>query len=361
MAGVYKRGDVWWVRFRRNGTHVRKSAKTTRRTEAQAYLERLLAEHAGRARGDVPRHRFEEAVERYFQETRVRPRTLSSYRSNSRTLAPTFNALHLNEITRRVIAEFVTARKRAGVTDTTIRRDLAFLSVICSACGRWGWLDTNPVTTFGKRGLREGRPRTRFLTQAEFDRLLAAASLSLRPAIVLAVETGMRREELFGLTITAIDLNRREVHLERTKTGSPRRVPLSDNAIKAIKGLLDEPGRPRSSYLLCKADGSRYCDMKKGFGGACRRAKVTNMRWHDLRHTFASWYVQRGGDLYRLSRILGHSGLQMTARYGHLRVEDLHEEIGRVAQNRPQERLIRSTEKAGNDHPPEADERQNTL
>uniref|UniRef100_UPI002F3600A2 tyrosine-type recombinase/integrase n=1 Tax=Methylobacterium radiotolerans TaxID=31998 RepID=UPI002F3600A2 len=94
-------------------------------------------------------------------------------------------------------------------------------------------------------------------------------------------------------------------------------------------------------------------------GGACRRAKVTNMRWHDLRHTFASWYVQRGGDLYRLSRILGHSGLQMTARYGHLRVEDLHEEIGRVAQYRPQERLIRSSEKAEKDHPPEAQERRN--
>lgn len=133
MAGVYKRGDVWWVRFRRGGAHIRRSAKTSRKAEAQAYLERLLAEHAGHARGDVPRHRFEEAVERYFSETRVKPKTLRSYRSNSRTLGAIFDALHLDEITRRVIAEFVSARKRAGVTDTTIRRDLAFLSVVCAA------------------------------------------------------------------------------------------------------------------------------------------------------------------------------------------------------------------------------------
>ncbi|WP_267361724.1 MULTISPECIES: site-specific integrase [unclassified Methylobacterium] len=320
---------------------MRRSAKTTKKGEAQIYLQRLLEEHAGRARGDLPRHTFADAVERFFQETRVKPATLRSYKSNSRTLGPTFDALYLDQVTKRTIAEFVSTRKKARVTDTTIRRDLAFLSVVCTAAQRWSWLDTNPVTTSGgKRGLRESRPRTRFLSHAEFERLVAAASPSLRPAIILAVETGMRREELFGLTINAIDLNRREVHLEKTKTSAPRRLPLSDKAIVAIRNLLDAPDRPRSAYLLCKDNGSRFGDMKKGFAAACRRAKIENMRWHDLRHTFASWFVQRGGDLYKLSRILGHTGLQMTSRYGHLRVEDLHNEIEKVAQYRPQERLI---------------------
>ncbi|MGH1575184.1 tyrosine-type recombinase/integrase [Methylobacterium sp. P31] len=80
--------------------------------------------------------------------------------------------------------------------------------------------------------------------------------------------------------------------------------------------------------------------MRKGFRAACRRAKSENMRWRDLRHTFASWFVQRGGDLYKLSRILGHTGLQMTSRYGYLRVVDLHDAIERMAQDRPQERQI---------------------
>lgn len=360
MAGVYRRGDVWWVRFRRDGVHVRKSARTSKKAEAQVFLQRLLEEHAGRARGDLPRHTFADAIERFFQETRVKPATLRCYKSNSRTLGPTFDALYLDQITKRTIAEFVSARKRAKVTDTTIRRDLAFLSVVCAAAQRWSWLDTNPVTTSGgKRGLRESRPRTRFLTPAEFERLMAAASPSLRPAIILAVETGMRREELFGLTASAIDLNRREVHLEKTKTSAPRRVPLSDKAVATIKNLLDDPARPRSGYLFCKEDGSRFNDMKKGFAAACRRAKVENMRWHDLRHTFASWFVQRGGDLYKLSRILGHTGLQMTSRYGHLRVEDLHDEIEKVAQYRPQERLIDLPESSRNTIPADGPEHEN--
>lgn len=360
MAAVYKRGSTWWIRFRSNGVHVRRSAKTSKKAEAQAFLAKLMEEHAGRARGDLPRHTFADAVERFFQEARVKPATLRSYRSNSRTLAPTFDALFLDQITKRSIAEFISARKKAGVTDTTIRRDLAFLSVVCAACGRWGWMDTNPVTASGgKRGLRESRPRTRFLSAAEFERLMVAASPSLRPAIGLAVETGVRREELFGLAVNAIDLDRREVHLEKTKTSAPRRVPLSDKAIATIKTLLDAPSRPRSAYLLCKDDGARFNDMKKGFAAACRRAKVENMRWHDLRHTFASWFVQRGGDLYKLSRILGHTGLQMTSRYGHLRVEDLHDEVQRVAQYRPQERLIELSEEARNTDRAEGQEHKN--
>ena len=83
--------------------------------------------------------------------------------------------------------------------------------------------------------------------------------------------------------------------------------------------------------------------MKNGFVAACKRAGVTDFRWHDLRHTFASWFVQDGGDLYHLSRILGHATIDMTARYGHLRTGDLHSELRRVTQNRTQEQKIRNT------------------
>lgn len=339
MATVYRRGQVWWVRFQFGGVHIRRSAKTTKRAEAQTYLQRLMDEAAAKGRNDRPRHTFPEAVKRYFEEASVKEKTLACYRTSSRMLAPLFNPLYLDEIDRKRIAEYVSARKKSGVSDTTVRRDLAFLSTLCAACLRWDWLDTNPVTA-SKRGLRESRPRTRYLKQTEYDRLLAASSPVLRSAIVFAVETGMRKEELFGLTLGAIEMVRREAHLERTKTNSPRRVPLSDKALAVIKERLADPDRPRSDYIFCKSDGSRYCDMKKAFSAACRRAKVANFRWHDLRHTCASWWVQRGGDLYKLSRMLGHSSLQMTTRYGHLRVADLHDEVAKVAQYRSQERLI---------------------
>jgi integrase len=165
-------------------------------------------------------------VERFLAEASIKPKTHACYTSSNRACRQTFEGRYLDEIDRRLLGEFVSKRKQAGVSDTTIRRDLAFLSSMCAMAVRWGSLDTNPVTAFGKRTLKEARPRTRFLTQAEYETLLANATEHLRPAITLAVETGLRKEELFGLTVSAIDLGRREIRLDQTKSGVPRRVPL---------------------------------------------------------------------------------------------------------------------------------------
>ncbi len=353
MATVYRRGETWWVRFRMNGQHVRRSAKTSKKADAQAYLHRLLEEHAKKARGDNdrPRYLLTDAMDRFFEEATLKPRTLESYRFNARVCTRLLGHLHLDEVNRRTLSEFVTTRKRLGVTDATIRRDLAFLSSVVSMANRWGWMDTHPVTAFNKKTLKESRPRTRFISREEFARLHDAASDDLKPILVLAVETGLRKEELLGLKIGSIDLRRREVHLQETKTNNPRRVPLSPTAMGTIRELL-ERSRPRSPYLFCKSDGTHIGNPKKAFIGACCRAGVQDFRFHDLRHTFASWWVQGGGDLYRLSRILGHTSLQMSARYGHLRTDDLHDELHRVTQKRSQERQIKAP-KLSSDNEPE--------
>ncbi|TDH58044.1 site-specific integrase [Dankookia rubra] len=343
MASVYKRGGVFWVRFRVNGHHVRRSAHTAKKPEAAAFLQRLLGEYAAKARGDRPRHLYEDAAARFLDEASIRPKTLACYATSNRSCLRVFAGRYLDDIDRRLIAEFVSRRKKDGVSDTTVRRDLAYLSSMCTLAIRWGWLDTNPVTIFNKRSLKESRPRTRFLTHAEYEALLAEAAEHVRPAIVLATATGLRKEELFSLTVTAIDLPRREIVLDRTKSGTPRRVPLSDAAILAIQRVIADKDRPRNAiYLFTKADGGRYGDVKKGFAAACRRARITGLRWHDLRHTFASWFIQSGGDLYHLSRILGHSTVQMTTRYSHLRTQDIHIAMERAAQNWPQDRLTNS-------------------
>ncbi len=345
---MYRRGRVFWVRFRANGHHVRRSAHTSNKTEAVAFLRRLLIEYAAKARGDCTRHRYEEAVERFLAEATIRAGTRVVYRCCHKAFRLLAQDRYLDEIDRRVLGDFISRRKQAGITDATIRRDLAFLSSLCTMAVRWGWLGTNPVTALNKRALKPSRPRSRFLTPAELDQLLTTTAGHIRPAIILAVETGLRKEELFSLTLSAIDLARREIRLDYTKSGIPRHVPLSDKAVTTIKGLLCQPQRPTTSYLFAKANGRRFVDMKNGFVAACKRAGVTDFRWHDLRHTFASWFVQDGGDLYHLSRILGHATVQMTARYGHLRTGDLHAELQRVAQNRTQEHRIDSARTTSN-------------
>lgn len=341
MAAVYRRGKVFWVRFRSQGQHIRRSAHTPKKAEAVLFLQRLLDEHAATARGDRPRCRYEEAAERFLREASIRPKTKRCYATSDRMCRPILAGRYLDQIDRRLLGEFVSHRKAASISDTTIRRDLAFLSSMCASAISWGSLDTNPVTAFNKRTLKEARPRTRFLSRSEYDGLLASASDRLRPAIVLAVATGLRKEELFGVTVAAIDLPRREIVLDHTKSGTPRRVPLSPIAVATIKEVLADKDRPKGAgHLFVHPDGSRYGDFKKGFNATCDRAKIGGLRWHDLRHTFASWFVQAGGDLYHLSRILGHSTVQMSSRYSHLRTQDLHLALEKAAQNRTQDRLI---------------------
>lgn len=334
LAAVYRRGRVYWVRFRANGHHVRQSAHTTNKAEAAAFLRHLIAEYAAKARGGSPRHSFEEAVQRFFNEATFKRTTRVAYRNSHNMIRPFVQDRYLDEIDRPLMGELISSRKSHGVSDATIRRDLTFLSSLCAMATQWGWLDTNPVTALNKRNLKTYRPRTRFLNPQELERLLAATAHHIRPAIVLAVETGLRKEELFGLTLSHVDLTRREITLDSTKSGAPRRVPLSDQAIGTIRILLEHRTAKNSPYLLAKPDGNRFVDMKNGFEAARKRAGLNDLRWHDLRHTFASRFVQDGGDLYYLSRILGHTTVQMTARYSHMRMDDLHAELRRVAQNR---------------------------
>lgn len=130
--------------------------------------------------------------------------------------------------------------------------------------------------------------------------------------------------------------------ISHTHGHTPRRVPLSPEALSTVRGVLEQRSRPRSVFLFCKGDGGRIGNPRKAFESACRRAGIEDFRFHDLRHTFASWFVQGGGDLFRLSRILGHATLEMSARYSHLRTDDLHDEVQRVAQSRSQEHQIQA-------------------
>ena len=191
-------------------------------------------------------------MERFFSEAAITPGTRLAYRGSHKAFHPLVQNRYLDEIDRRMLGEFISRRKQAGITDTTIRRDLAFLSSLCAMAVRWGWLGTNPVTALNKRALKASRPRTRFLTPAELDQLLAATADHIRPAIIIAAETGLRKEELFSLTLSGIDLTRREIRLDHTKSGIPRRVPLSDKAVTTIKAILQSAAKAEQPLSVRK-------------------------------------------------------------------------------------------------------------
>jgi integrase len=137
---------------------------------------------------------------------------------------------------------------------------------------------------------------------------------------VLAINTGLRRGELLGLTWERVDLSRGVIRLELTKSGKRREVPLNDDSYRALVNLTPKTaGRVFSTKSL-----------RKAYENAVVAAKVDDANFHTLRHTFASWAVMRGVSLKELQELLGHSTLTMTLRYAHLAPERLRTAVNRV-------------------------------
>ena len=204
-----------------------------------------------------------------------------------------------------------------------VNRYLALLShAFTVACNDWAWTEYNPVRKVSR--LREPRGRVRFLDERERTKLLSECKASRNPAlhdvVLLAICTGMRRSEIMNLTWDAVDLHRRMITLEHTKNGERRAVPLVGPALDAMRERaqvrridtnLVFPGRRRYA-------GTLPLDIQNAWKAALERAGIGDFRFHDLRHTAASYLAMSGATLPEIAAILGHKTLNMVQRYAHL-------------------------------------------
>jgi integrase len=251
-----------------------------------------------------------------------------------KSLAAHFDGKTLDRIRSAELSAFESARRTEGVSASTIRRDLACLSSILTSATDWEWIDdgSNPVPSYlrrrARRGLKEAPPRTRYLTEAEESRLLDHASPVVLAGIILAIDTGLRRDELFGLRWPQIDLLRGTIATTtRTKSGRVRRVPLPERSAQILAHL---PRSILNDFVFVNPDtGTRYLQLNKGFKAAMRRAGMTDLRWHDLRRTAGCRWLQRDGkSLEEVSVLLGHSSVLVTeARYAFLEAEAVAESL----------------------------------
>jgi integrase len=250
----------------------------------------------------------------------IKPASGYRYLVSIRRLAKHFEGVALEDITKGTLADFVSARKKE-VVDATIRRDLACMGTMLSCAVDWDWLEANPMKLYSKRSLKEATPRTRFLTDAEYKTLLEHAG-TLKPIVILAVETGLRLGEILRLEWRDVDFDRGELHVREGKTGE-RTVPLSEIGSAQISA---QPRHVVSRLVFWHGEGLAYRvdAVSARFSKLTRAAKIKDLRFHDLRHTFATRAIKgRQLDLYRIQRILGHKGPQMTQRYAHLQADDL--------------------------------------
>lgn len=336
MAGLYKRGPVYWGRAQRKGREYRRSLETANRGVAERRLRDWLTDLDAIKWGDKPRRTFNEAAERFIRQhlVTVKPSTARRYGDSLKHLAVHFGSKTMDQIKSAALSDFETARRTEGVTAATIRRDLACLSGIFTSAIDWEWIEDggNPVTSYmrrrAKRGLREAVPRTRYLSPEEEDKLLASATDSPRLAMELAIDTGLRREELFSLQWSQVDqIRARIVTTAATKNGKIRHVPLP---VRSAQNLAQLVRRLDSPYVLTNPDTeTRYLAMNKGLKAAMRRAGITDLCWHDLRRTAACRWLQRDGkSMAEVSTLLGHGDVKITSqRYAFLDGEAVAESL----------------------------------
>lgn len=318
MAGnLYRRGKTYWGRIQVAGKEYRGSLRTRNRTEAIKRLE-IWREEVGRAKFyGAKRLTWAEAVINYTEGdiASVSDNTAKRYKVSLRKVGPHLRQYHLDQIGPRQITELIAARRREGATAATINRDLTAVSrVMAAGLGR-GANEHNPAKDYDRSLNRERRDPIELPTWEEVAAAIAKAPTPIWGRIMdFASKTGMRENEILTLEKKRVDLPRKAVTLHRTKGRRLRAIPLEGPLLADAVPILEAAtergqelvfGRPKDTAL--KNFPSRYA--------AWRKKHKVGFRFHDLRHLFAVTYLQRGGNIYDLQRILGHGSIKTTEGY----------------------------------------------
>jgi integrase len=160
----------------------------------------------------------------------------------------------------------------------------------------------------------------RLLTTEEEQKLLDACPRYLRPIVLTALHTGMRKGEILNLRWDQVDFDNREIKVENTKSGKPRSIPINDLLCATLRNEKRQTGNSPFVFPNPKTK-KPYVDVKKSFAEAVKDAKIPSLRFHDTRHTFASRLVAAGVDLITVKELLGHHSVRVTERYTHTNAE----------------------------------------
>lgn len=367
MAAIYKRGETWWGRAQRKGKEYRQSLETRDKRVAEKRLREWLERLEAQQWGGRSRVSFKDAAKAFTVEylPTLKPASGMRYGVSLQWLSDKYENLFIDEIGREELSEFESWRRGLGVSNPTIRRDLACLSSIFTFCEDKEWIDDgkNPVPGFlrrrAKRGLKEAPPRKRYLKYEEEDALLAACTPAVRDAVCVAIDTGLRNEEQFSLTWPQVDFARGTIQTTvDTKNHKSRTVPLPPRSAQILAQLRKK--NLKSFYVFCHDDGTRLLRMNKGLDGAARRVVKAeekagredrinfdaDLRWHDLRRTAGCRWLQRDKrSMEEVCRLLGHSSVKVTEqRYAFLDEEEVAASVAaQKPAHRPMDKQTKST------------------
>lgn len=336
MANIEKRTTkdgqtTYRVKVRLKG-YPSQSATFERLTDARKWAqqtESAIREGRHFKTSEAKKHTLNEAIDRYLQY--VMPTKPKSERCQTGQLTwwkDNLGQYSLADTTPALIAQYrgklaegdKSGNGQASRSAATVNRYMAILShVFTIAVKEWGWIEENPLLKVTK--MKEPRGRVRFLSDDERKKLLEECKKSDSPClyiiVVLALSTGARRMEILNLRWQDVDLARGIITLHETKNGERRVLPLAGHALELIKHHakirqlncdLVFPGKSLQNPV----------DIRTPWETAVKRADIKDFRFHDLRHSTASYLAMNGASLAEIAEILGHKTLQMVKRYSHL-------------------------------------------
>jgi integrase len=336
---LYKRGGVYWSAIWLDGVRTMRSLETGNRRQAET-LEQRLREELHTKRFQLPQLKpemtFVELFARFLAEGDVK----AYHKERAKQFLSFFAEMPIGRITKNDIARYrkfrqeerqrnFTGKEFKPLSDTTLNRDVEVIRHLLFWAADEGFLQANPIARI--RMARERGQRRPVLSIADETKLLAVCADHLRPIVIAALDTGMRRGELFHQLWEHVDFDRRLLSVTHSKTaeGEHRQIPLTSRVYEMLRDMLSS--NPQSSGHIFTYDGQPLSRIKTAWAGALRRSGVPRFRFHDLRHTFNSRLVEAGVIADVRKELMGHSrGGDVHSLYTHVELPTLREAIRRL-------------------------------
>ena len=329
--GLVKRGRVWWMDFMFQGTRVRRSTETSDKRLAAAILAKVrtqIVEGKFFDKVEEQTHTFGDMMARYLTERSSVKAPKSHVRDCSalKHLLPVFGEKSLADVTPKGLVAYRNQRRTEGAATATINKELQVVRHAFNVAMReWEWCQTNPM----HRVSLEPAHNTvdRWLREDEEVRLFNAAPLWLQEIITFALNTGMRQGEILALQWHDIDFCRGTLVVMTSKNRERRTIPLNHVVYDLLSRKRAAGKKDGPVFVTGQGNDLKERYLVRTFTKVRNQAGLTDFRFHDLRHTFASRLVQKGIDLYRVQLLLGHKTGTMTQRYAHHCPESLRDGV----------------------------------
>ncbi len=282
-------------------------------------------------------------LDKYIKEYAIpnkAPNTVRTDKSMINEIKAYFGDRKLKEVTPNLIACYKSFCRDKGLSPASINHRRGLLRHAFNLAVReWEWVGENPVERVTPEKVRNARDR--WLTIEEEKRLIVNCVLYptikgneteshywLQEIVIFALNTGMRQDELLSLEWPNVDLFRKTATVVRSKNGEKRTIPLNQRVFELLRSKA-KVRSIRSNYVFTNEVGNKIIasNVLRAFYKALERAEITDFRFHDLRHTFATRLAQAGVDFYKISKLLGHKDVRMTQRYSHHYPESLRDGV----------------------------------